>query len=395
MNPLCLVNNEDFVDSVMAPGCGSLCAVSTSNTFQVLADVHSSSDQGSRKRHFSDIGNEKNDITVIGSNKKSCSNIVSKGNTSDLRATHDTMFNSELILNMSTLFENLSEKFDKLHRDLTLKMERLESNLEAKLTEKLSSLIDTKLQERCDSVRTEILNEVKSVTSRNMGELKDRVEGVEKSYIDVASKLKVNRELNLVIRNLPESEREKSNTGVTKDKTLSLIRNGLKLRNVKIISAERKQSKNNKPGVVIATVENLQQKKDIFIAKRMLKSSHTYEDVFIENDLPYDQRVHSSNMSTILKEIGKSDSFTLHRGRIVKRDTRFSPERRGQRAANHRRRTPSPANHRRRSPGSPKHMNGSDVNRRNVNKNRSNTTPDSRHDFFGHNSDTNSRGVRR
>ena len=54
---------------------------------------------------------------------------------------------------------------------------------------------------------------------------------------------------------------EHTDNNITVNKVNKLFRDGLKLRNVKVTSCERKSSKGQKPGVIVASIENTAQKK--------------------------------------------------------------------------------------------------------------------------------------
>ena len=45
--------------------------------------------------------------------------------------------------------------------------------------------------------------------------------------------------------------------------------------------------------------------------KSKLKATKAYSKVYIENDIPWEQRVQQNNLRTILKEIGKSDKYKV------------------------------------------------------------------------------------
>ena len=67
-------------------------------------------------------------------------------------------------------------------------------------------------------------------------------------------------ELNVIIRNLNYDPREQSDKSVTLNKVNKLMRDGLKLKTVNVTSYERKQSKGQKPGLIVARIETVEQK---------------------------------------------------------------------------------------------------------------------------------------
>ena len=77
------------------------------------------------------------------------------------------------------------------------------------------------------------------------------------------------RNLNIVIRRLPETHNEN-----LRNKLSSLIKDGLKLRDKEVAAAERKTLYSESlPGVVIATLSSMEDKKNVLSKKSSLKSS--------------------------------------------------------------------------------------------------------------------------
>ena len=119
--------------------------------------------------------------------------------------------------------------------------------------------------------------------------------------------------LNVVIRNLPHRENE-----VVTNSVNCLIKDGLKIRDMECVSADRKQSQNDKPGVIIAKFGSQENKKTVMEKKASLKKHPVYKKVYINHDIPHEQRAMESNFHAILKEMG-TDKLTVRGGRIVKK----------------------------------------------------------------------------
>ena len=86
--------------------------------------------------------------------------------------------------------------------------------------------------------------------------------------------------LNIVIRNLSETKEE----NIT-EKVNGLIKEGIKVKNIKVASAIRKRSlRDNTPGVVLASLNNKEDKDEIMRAKSCLKRSRLYKKVFVDHD---------------------------------------------------------------------------------------------------------------
>ena len=98
--------------------------------------------------------------------------------------------------------------------------------------------------------------------------------------------------LNVVIRNLPERHEENIKSEVN-----GLIKDGLKLRDIAVESAERKPSAvDSRSGIVIAKLKNKEDKLAVMKNKSKLKDSRRYQNVFVEHDLPKHQRVLNANI---------------------------------------------------------------------------------------------------
>ena len=154
--------------------------------------------------------------------------------------------------------------------------------------------------------------------SKDLNSISQKVEKMEKTYAEVTKSNKdgqtkqTNNDVNVVIRNLPESENE-----LIENKVNSVLKDGLRLREVLVESAERKKSfRQDKPGVVIAKLRSIEDKRKVMEKKRELKQSRNYKDIFIENDIPKAQRLMNNNLRNIVKVMG-SDSLEFKGSRIV------------------------------------------------------------------------------
>lgn len=113
--------------------------------------------------------------------------------------------------------------------------------------------------------------------------------------------------------------REESNTSILKKTVISLVRDGLNLKDVFIESVSRKKSHNSKPGVIVVAVNNSDQKRELMKAKRNLKNVHKFKDVYIENDMSYSERRNEANFRTLIRAFKQENqAFTMNGGRIVK-----------------------------------------------------------------------------
>jgi hypothetical protein len=129
---------------------------------------------------------------------------------------------------------------------------------------------------------------------------------------------KVADELN-ELKNLPVSDKEQSDSNVTINKVSALIKDGLKLHNVQVVSAERKKTSGSRPGVVIARLADSRQKQNVMKEKTKLKNIKPYERVYIENCLSKSELQTQHSLMTVVKELGKQDSYYVKGSAILKR----------------------------------------------------------------------------
>lgn len=152
---------------------------------------------------------------------------------------------------------------------------------------------------------------------------------LEKSFAEVVSSaptasINVNKHsdnLSVVVKNLPFDQRESRDNSIVTRKISELFKDGLKSPDLDCVKVERKvnRSNNNKPGLTVVELKTLEDKKRVLGAKKSLKNSKKYERVYIENHVPFEQRVMNNNNRTILKALGKDSDFTTRSGRIIRK----------------------------------------------------------------------------
>ena len=233
-----------------------------------------------------------------------------------------TSFESKLT---GTVMKVVHEEIDSVKKDFNSRMDGLSNKLEAKMVKFVETHIDKKLSQSSEDVKTKL----------GISDLQTDVASLKKSYADAASSNSNGSasvsphtdgiELNVVIRNLNYDPREQTDKSVTLNKVNKLLRDGLKLKAVKVTSCERKQARGQKPGqkpgLIVAKIQNAEQKQTIMNVKNSLKNTSDYKDVYIEHDRSFSTRVNESNMFTVLKELGKAkDYYVTSNGRILKKN---------------------------------------------------------------------------
>ena len=133
----------------------------------------------------------------------------------------------------------------------------------------------------------------------------------------------------IVIRNLPEGENE--NTG---QKVNGLLRDGMKLRNVAVETAERKKSyRRDTPGLVIAKLKSREDYGLVMKHKAKLKDSRNFSQVMVGPDRPKQERQQESNLKSIVNAVAK-DKLMVKNGRVVP-ITEGNPSRQQERSQPH------------------------------------------------------------
>ncbi|MES9885013.1 MAG: hypothetical protein ABW185_29575 [Sedimenticola sp.] len=174
------------------------------------------------------------------------------------------------------------------------------SNLERSLNTRMGKLEDRLMDRLKECVMVEI-DEMRNSFSEQIRQLSDRVVALEKADISSNTDTSNGIECNLIVRNLPEHPIEN-----VKNKINTLIKDGLKLVDTNIISAERKLGHNGKPGVVIAKCRSREDVITLLSNKKQLKEHSRYSSVFIARDLPYHERVNAQNMRTLINALGRN-----------------------------------------------------------------------------------------
>ena len=122
-----------------------------------------------------------------------------------------------------------------------------------------------------------------------------------------------------MIRNLTESERERTDSRATLNKVVSLFRDRLNLMNVRVLDVERKEARGKqKHGLVIVQLENQEQKREVMRAKGKLKGMTQFKDIYIDDDLSPEQRVSQQNMNMLVREFGREKNLKVVKGKLVK-----------------------------------------------------------------------------
>ncbi len=158
------------------------------------------------------------------------------------------------------LIAKLSADMHMLFGSLTERMDKLESGLEQRIATKVSQLLDKRVNSELGRVRKDVDTRLDSfkdnLRTEVAAELDDMSTKLDKKLDTIATQNRASNTantsditLNVVIRDLPETQNEN-----TKSKVNAMIRDGLRLSDVTCSTAVRKRSPNDgKPGLIIAS----------------------------------------------------------------------------------------------------------------------------------------------
>ena len=238
-------------------------------------------------------------------------------------------------------FESMRNEIEKIRNDFNGRMEGLAKKVESKVTKSLDKELDSKVKtiksgfdkelQKVKSSNEKVMKSMKRIEETilptfkeeagdEIDELNRRIKNLEEKVTTSGQSKAASTEndefkRSIVIRNLEERENEN-----VKDRVNSLIYNGLKIDTITVESANRKQSRSDsRAGIIIAVCKSLKDKETIMKRKSDLKNSRRYEKVYIEHNLPMEQRRLNSNLRTIVNTIG-NDRLHLRGSRVLQAD---------------------------------------------------------------------------
>ena len=213
--------------------------------------------------------------------------------------------NCELCLR--SFMQNISKDINTSINGLNRRINQMEETL----VDKLCSVINQTVKEEIARVRSDFDSEICSKITK----LLHLETVVKESDSDRGARASDFQRMPclIVIRNLKQGHNETVGANsIMKNKVISLVRDGLTLKDIRITNAERKQSKGDNPGIVIATVETREQVAKIFETKKNLRKTNEYRSVYIDAYLDQSELSTQASFRALLKEMGKSDVHRVH-----------------------------------------------------------------------------------
>ncbi|CAC5381705.1 unnamed protein product [Mytilus coruscus] len=168
---------------------------------------------------------------------------------------------------LKSLMYDLATEVKSLNDRVFERIDDLEKDFAKNIVENITKMIDTKIRKEVNKVKDEFKTEVNTVNKR-IDSIVDKLrvdfqnfksdvteQVTRKEYAGVVSNNQTHNDTNIVIKMLSESEAEKTDPAITKNRVCAIIRDGLRIHDVKVLSVERKESRGRNPGVVVASVE--------------------------------------------------------------------------------------------------------------------------------------------
>ena len=238
-------------------------------------------------------------------------------------------------------FEFMKSEIENIRHDFNKRMEGLAKKVEKKVTQTMEKEIDSKVR----GIKAGFDNELRKVKAKNdtmtksitkleettlptlkeeMGDeidsLNDKIKRLEEQvatggHNGSQSNAIDDTKRSIVIKNLYVRENEN-----VKERVNNVIYSGLKLNSITVESATRKPSQNeSKPGIIIAVCKTESDKQRIMKRKSDLRKAGRYEKVYIEHNIPLEQRRLNYNFRTIVNTIG-NDRLRLKGSRLLQTD---------------------------------------------------------------------------
>lgn len=190
-------------------------------------------------------------------------------------------------------------------------------NIQTTIAEQVAAQLTESLQSTVNKAVDEKLGEIKANVDRDLRGLKADIQGL-RERVDNRNVREARDEehsLQIVIRELPEGDNES-----VVDKINAVIREGIKLPEVKVTSAERKKSfKRGQPGLVIAQYASRNDKQLIMENKARLKDSRQHKDIMINHSKSREQRLQEANLRTIVNALGQGQ-LALRGNHVIRQD---------------------------------------------------------------------------
>ena len=228
-----------------------------------------------------------------------------------------------LIRKLSSDMHAMHANTQKMMNELNERMVSMERDLEKKITTNITKTVDKRITTEMTKMRKEIDSKVQSAKDEFMTDLNNMAEDIRDltRQVENSSEEKQKPELNekhlalnIAVRNVGEKPREN-----VKHEVNRIIKDGIVIYDVEVSKAERRLSSDNKPGVIIATFHNTEDKKKAMERKKNLKSTHNFSKIFIHHDQSRGQRRNSRSLKVLVDALksGKAGHLSVRGASII------------------------------------------------------------------------------
>ncbi|VDH95631.1 Hypothetical predicted protein [Mytilus galloprovincialis] len=149
----------------------------------------------------------------------------------------------------------------------------LENTFAKNIVENISKMIDNTINKDVNKVKDDFKAQMNTVNKWIDGIVNKLKSDIKSIHTEVSDKVRtylistqaaitqpIQRDTKFVVKFLPETDAEKTDSELTKNHVPAIIRDGLRLHDVRVVEATKIESKGSRPGLVIASVENEEQK---------------------------------------------------------------------------------------------------------------------------------------
>ena len=206
------------------------------------------------------------------------------GAKSDLTKTIDNRVDSLEKKLRNVMLTVVKEEVDKARKEFNDRIDGMASKVVTKIRQSLENKIEIKLKQAKDEIKGEF----------DLASIQQEISSVKKRYAE-ATKADIGTEDDIVVRNYAADPKEAEDTQATFNKVNSLIRGGLKFTDVTQVKCECKTSRENRPGVIITTIESRDQKQKLLDNKKQLRNTRVFSNVYKEDVRPQSSRINGAN----------------------------------------------------------------------------------------------------
>ena len=208
-------------------------------------------------------------------------------------------------------------------KDIQKEQQSTSESLHLKIDD-MENKISNNLEGQMKELKDYMMMELAKVNDK-LGEMEKRITELERSQ---CTREPFSTDVSLVSFKVAYSAGE--DVQAVAEELIQDTQQGLGLRNVRIVKAERTPMREGRPGIVKIELRNVDDKKAVLRAKTELRKTRKFRHVYIKGAQTHAERLIDLNFKIILNEMPKGDSYRVTgNGRLVKKAEGENVERRG------------------------------------------------------------------